>query len=73
MKNARILVSPKAKEYFGRKQVFKSYKLIKDDENGILLDVEFAFDDELLNIIKAWIPYIKIIEPQELEIKLKDI
>ena len=47
--------------------------MLKDDENGILLDVKFAFDDELLNIIKAWIPYIKIIEPQELDTKLKDI
>ena len=72
-KSARILVLPKAREYFERKQVFKSYKLIKDDENGILLDVEFAFDDELLNIIKAWIPYMKIIKPKELDIKLKDI
>ena len=72
-KSARILVSPKAREYFERKQVFKSYKLIKDDENGILLEVNFAFDDELLNVIKAWIPYIKIIEPKELDIKLKNI
>ena len=73
VKTARILVLPKAREYFERKQVFKSYKLIKDDENGILLDVEFAFDDELLNIIKAWIPYMKIIKPKELDAKLKDI
>ena len=72
-KTARILVLPKAREYFERKQVFKSYKLIKDDENGILLDVEFAFDDELLNIIKAWIPYMKIIKPKELDAKLKGI
>ena len=72
-KSARILVLPKAREYFERKQVFKSYKLIKDDENGILLEVNFAFDDELLNVIKAWIPYMKIIEPKELDAKLKDI
>ena len=52
-KSARILVLPQAREYFERKQVFKSYKLIKDDENGILLDVEFAFNNELLKIIKA--------------------
>ena len=47
--------------------------MLKDDENGILLEVNFAFDDELLNVIKAWIPYIKIIEPKELDTKLKDI
>ena len=47
--------------------------MLKDDENGILLEVNFDFDDELLNVIKVWIPYIKIIEPKELDIKLKDI
>ena len=38
-----------------------------------MLEVNFAFDDKLLNVIKVWIPYIKIIEPKELDIKLKDI
>ena len=47
--------------------------MLKDDENGILLEVNFDFDDELLNVIKVWIPYIKIIEPKELDVKLKDI
>lgn len=72
-KSARILVLPEAREYFERKKLFSSFKVLKDDENGILLDVEFAFDDELLNIIKAWIPYMKIIEPRELNAKLKGI
>ncbi len=47
--------------------------MLKDDKNRILLEVNFAFDDELLNLVKAWIPYVKIIEPKELDIKLKDI
>ena len=65
--------TPKARECFERKKIFSSFKALKDDENGILLEVNFDFDDELLNVIKAWIPYIKIIEPKELDIKLKDI
>lgn len=72
IKIARILVLPKAREYFERKNIFKSFKILKDDNNGILLEVRFAFDDELLNVVKAWIPYIKIIEPQELNAKLKN-
>lgn len=72
IKTARILVSPKAREYFERKNIFKSFKILKDDNNGILLEVRFTFDDELLNVVKAWIPYIKIIEPQELNAKLKN-
>ena len=72
IKIARILVLPKEREYFERKNIFKSFKILKDDNNGILLEVRFAFDDELLNVVKAWIPYIKIIEPQELNAKLKN-
>ena len=64
---------PKARECFERKKIISSFKVLKDDENGNLLEVNFDFDDELLNVIKAWIPYIKIIEPKELDIKLKDI
>ena len=63
---------PKARECFERKKIFSSFKVLKDDENGILLEVNFDFDDELLNVVKAWIPYIKIIEPQELNAKLKN-
>lgn len=72
IKTARILVLPKAREYFERKNLFKSFKILKDDDNGILLEVRFTFDDELLNVVKAWIPYIKIVEPQELNAKLKN-
>lgn len=72
IKTARILVLPRAREYFERKNLFKSFKILKDDDNGILLEVRFTFDDELLNVVKAWIPYIKIVEPQELNAKLKN-
>lgn len=72
-KTARILVLPKAREYFERKKIFSSFKVLKDDKNSILLEVNFAFDDELLDVVKAWMPYIKIIEPKELDVKLKDI
>lgn len=63
-KTARILVLPNAREYFERKKLFSSFKVLKDDNDGILIEVNFAFDDELLNVVKAWIPYIKIIEPK---------
>ncbi|WP_086241462.1 helix-turn-helix transcriptional regulator [Campylobacter devanensis] len=52
-KTARILVLPEAREYFERKKIFSSFKVLKDDKNGILLEVNFAFDDELLNVVKA--------------------
>lgn len=72
-KKARILIAQKAREYFERKKAFGEFKRINDDENGILIEVEFAFDDELLNLVKAWIPYVKVVEPKELNDKLKNL
>lgn len=71
VKSAQILILSAAREYFERKKSFGDFKRIKDDENGILIEVKFSFDDELLNLVKAWIPYVKIIEPKELNDKLK--
>ena len=32
-----------------------------------------SFDDEILNIVKQWIPYIDIVKPIELQEKLEDV
>ena len=32
-----------------------------------------SFDDEILNIVKQWIPYIEILKPFELQCRLEDI
>lgn len=71
-KTAQLLILPKARVYFERKKAFENFKVIKDDKNGILIETKYAFDDELLNVVRAWIPYIKVIEPIELRDKLKE-
>ncbi|MCI6340920.1 MAG: WYL domain-containing protein [Campylobacter sp.] len=70
---AQILILPVARAYFERKKAFGEFKRLSDDERGILIEVKFAFDDELLNLVKAWIPYVKIIEPKPLNAKLKKL
>lgn len=70
---AQILILPVARPYFERKKAFGEFIKLKDNEEGILVEIEFAFDDELLNLVKAWIPYVKIIEPKSLNAKLKEL
>lgn len=73
LQKAQILILPSARAYFERKKTFGEFKRLKDDENGALIEVKFSFDDELLNLVKAWIPYVKIIEPKALNSKLKEL
>ena len=38
-----------------------------------VLVTNVSFDDEILNIVKQWIPYIEILKPVELQEKLEDV
>ncbi|EAL0776672.1 transcriptional regulator, partial [Campylobacter coli] len=46
---------------------------IDEDEQSYTLKVYFSYDDELLNVVKQWILYMKIEKPFELKEKLDSI
>lgn len=72
-KEAILKLDKKAKEYFFRKNILSNFELIDEDEKNYILKVKFAYDDEILNVIKQWIPYIKISKPLKLKEKLNEI
>ncbi|MBK1971955.1 WYL domain-containing protein [Campylobacter sp. TTU_617] len=72
-KKAILKLNKEAKEYFFRKNIFHNFELIEKNEQAYILKVCFSYDDELLNIVKQWIPYIKIEKPLELKEKLNQI
>lgn len=69
-KEATIRLDKKGKDYFFRKKLFEYCEIVDEDEKYFILNVRFSYDDELLNVVKQWIPYIKIISPLELKEKL---
>ncbi|EAK4724834.1 transcriptional regulator, partial [Campylobacter coli] len=72
-KEAIVKLDKKAKEYFFRKNILNNFELIDEDEQSYTLKVYFSYDDELLNVVKQWIPYMKIEKPFELKEKLDSI
>ncbi|TKX28344.1 transcriptional regulator [Campylobacter sp. MIT 12-5580] len=72
LKTAILQVDKKAKEYFLRKPVLNQLELIDEDEFHLIFRVKFSYDDELLNVVKLYLPFIKIIEPKSLQSKLKE-
>ncbi|MCV3384782.1 WYL domain-containing protein [Campylobacter lari] len=69
-KEAILKLDKKAKEYFLRKNALAKYECIDEDENFIYIKAFYTYDDELLNLIRYWIPYIKIQKPLALKEKL---
>lgn len=71
-KEVHLQIDNSAKEYFLRKKVLSNMKIIDQTNEYFIVSTNVAFDDEILNIVKQWIPYIKIVSPLELQNKLQD-
>lgn len=69
-KEAILKLDKRGKDYFFRKKIFDSFEIINEEEHNFILKIKFSYDDELLNIIKQWIPYIRILSPLKLKEKL---
>ena len=68
-KSAVIRIDIKAKYYFLRKSLPPNINLIGYDESKILIRFTYAFDDEIFNFLKLWIPYARIDKPKDLQKK----
>jgi len=65
-----LQVDNEAKEYFTRKEILPNQKLIEENEDNFIICTKVSYDDEILKLVKYWIPYIKIVKPEYLKKKL---
>ena len=72
-KEVHLKIDNSAKEYFLRKKVLSNMKMLEENEEYFVVSTKIAFDDEILNLVKYWIPYIQIISPDCLAAKLNEI
>ncbi|EAH7273770.1 YafY family transcriptional regulator [Campylobacter jejuni] len=74
-KEVILKLDKNAKEYFFRKEILSNYQIIDKDETSYTLSTQVSYEDEILHLVKQWkwIPYIKILAPIELKIRLEDI
>lgn len=62
-----------AKEYFLRKDILPNKEILEENDKYFIVSTKVSYDDEILKVVKYWIPYIKIVEPIYLKEKLNDI
>ena len=65
-------IDNKVIEYFTKKQILPKQKLIEENKEYCIITAQVSYDEEILRIIRYWIPHIKIIEPTYLRDKLKE-
>ena len=72
-KEVHLKIDNNAKEYFLRKKILANMKIVEETSEYFIVSTKIAFDDEIINLVKYWIPYIEIISPNDLAKKLNDI
>ena len=60
-------------EYFKRKEFLPNYEVVQEDEHKLIISTEVAYDDEILRVVKYWLPFIKIVEPLNLRKKFENL
>jgi len=62
-----ILVDQSCADYFKRRKIFPTQEIREEKPNGSLIVSFFVGNyEEIRNILKAWLPNVKILEPEEL-------
>lgn len=69
-KEVVLEIDNKSKEYFFRKPIFGDFEVVEENDEFFTIRAKFAYDDEILHLVKQWIPYIRILEPSGLREKL---
>lgn len=72
-KEVHLKIQNSARDYFLRKKALSNMKIIDNTDEYFIVSTNVSFDDEILNIVKQWIPYMHILKPIELQEKLEDI
>jgi len=57
-------------EYFTKRELLPNQKIIEQHENYYIISSTVSYEEELLRVVRYWIPYIRIIEPIGLQDKL---
>ncbi|MGE3593875.1 MAG: helix-turn-helix transcriptional regulator [Arcobacter sp.] len=67
-----LLISSHIAKYFQRKPISKTQNIKGFDANGYMqLTLKITDDNELIPLIKYWLPHIKVVSPNELNEKIK--
>lgn len=60
-------------EYFSRKNILPNQKIIDKTVTKTIVSTKVSYENEILNIVKYWIPNVRILEPTFLSERLNEI
>ncbi len=68
-----LKIDTEVSEYFKRRKIMPNQTIVKElNDGGLLVSVKVAFDEEILKLVRYWIPHVTIVSPTYLQEKLEE-
>ena len=64
-------VDKSVSDYFIRRKILPNQIIIEDTQDKLIVSTKVSFEEEILKIVRYWIPNVKIISPTNLQEKLE--
>jgi len=68
--NVILEIDADVSEYFLRRELLPNQTILKNTKEKLILQTKVSYDDEILKVVRYWIPHVTIIEPEYLQEKL---
>jgi len=68
-----LQIDNSVKEYFTRRDILANQKIIEENNFYFIISTKVSYDDEILSVVKYWLPYIIIVKPLYLKEKLERV
>ena len=69
---ATLEIDSSVAEYFLRRELLPHQVIFKQTSEKLIVQTAVAYEEEILKIVRYWIPHIKIVEPHYLDDKLTE-
>ena len=64
-------VDKSVSDYFIRRKILPNQTIIEDTQDKLIVSTKVSFDEEILKIVRYWIPNVRIVSPTNLQEKLE--
>jgi predicted DNA-binding transcriptional regulator YafY len=71
-KEVILSISKDVADYFLRRNLLPQQKMLEQREEDFLFSCQIAYNDEILRLVRYWIPHLTILSPESLQKQLED-
>lgn len=67
-----LKIDARVAHYFQRRKLIASQQIVKElEDGGLLVSGKFAHPNQIIPIVRYWVPHVRIVSPEDWQIDLE--